>query len=87
MQAPPHADVGPIAFVLYEQKSWRLDDGALVHLEGGFLRPAVDGAAELMLAHAIGVTEVAHGRVVGTTIELVTRPMAMHLEAELRRTP
>jgi THAP4-like, heme-binding beta-barrel domain len=112
------------AFLLYAQRSWRLDDGAPVHFERGFLRPAGDGAVELVLAHPIGVTEVAHGRVDGTTIELATAdgdvcrtrtgldvtglirryhveanalayrldmatertPMALHLEAELRRT-
>jgi hypothetical protein len=111
-------------FLLYEQRSWRLDDGSPVHFERGFLRPGGSGEVELVLAHPIGVTEVAHGHLDGTTVELATAdgdvgrtrtgldvtglirryriegnvlayrldmatertPMALHLEAELRRT-
>jgi hypothetical protein len=111
-------------FLLYGERSWRLDDGSPVHFERGFLRPGGVGAVELVLAHPIGVTEVAHGRVEGTTVELATADgdvgrtrtgldvtglirryrvdgevlayrldmatertqMALHLEAELRRT-
>jgi hypothetical protein len=110
-------------FFLYGQRSWRLDDGSPVHFERGFLRPGGSGEVELVLAHPIGVTEVAHGRLHGTTVELATAdgdvgrtrtgldvtglirryrverdalayrldmatertPMALHLEAELRR--
>jgi THAP4-like, heme-binding beta-barrel domain len=59
-------------FLLYGQRSWSLDDGSPVHFERGFLRPGGGGALELVLAHPIGVTEVAHGRLDGTTIELAT---------------
>jgi hypothetical protein len=42
-----------------------------VHFERGFLRPGADlGAIELVLAHPIGVTEVSHGRIDGTTLTL-----------------
>jgi THAP4-like, heme-binding beta-barrel domain len=64
-------DVGD-TFLLYAERSWRLDDGSPVHFERGFLRPAGDGAVELVLAHPIGVTEIAHGRVDGTTMDLAT---------------
>jgi THAP4-like, heme-binding beta-barrel domain len=60
------------AFLLYGQESWSLDDGAPVHFERGFLLPGGDGIVELVLAHPIGVTEIAHGRIDGTTIELAT---------------
>jgi hypothetical protein len=64
-------DVGE-AYLLYGQRSWLLDDGSPVHFERGFLRAAGDGALELVLAHPIGVTEVAHGRVDGSTVEFAT---------------
>ena len=46
----------------YIQESWSPEDEPL-HFERGFLRPgAAPGDVELVLAHPIGVTEVAHGR-------------------------
>ena len=46
-------------FLLYSQRSWSLDDGSPIHFERGFLRPSGPGIVELVLAHPIGVTEVA----------------------------
>jgi nitrobindin-like protein len=58
------------AWLSYVQESWSLDDEPL-HFERGFLRPgATAGEVELVLAHPIGVTEVAHGRVDGGDIHL-----------------
>ena len=58
-------------YLLYRQESWDLEDGAPVHFERGFLRPGeATGSLELCLAHPLGLTEVAHGLVQGTTIEL-----------------
>jgi len=50
-------------FLLYSQRSWSLDDGSPIHFERGFLRPSGPGVVELVLAHPIGVTEVAVGTV------------------------
>ena len=58
-------------YLLYSQESWDALTGEPVHFERGFLRPGADpGAIELVLAHPIGVTEVSHGRVDGTTLTL-----------------
>ena len=57
-------------YLLYRQESWDLADGAPVHFERGFLRPGeAAGSLELCLAHPLGLTEVAHGAVRGTTLE------------------
>lgn len=69
------------AFLLYRQESWGSTDDAPLHFERGFLRPgAAAGDLELCLAHPIGVTEVAHGSLRDTRIELATAP------ASVRRT-
>jgi hypothetical protein len=58
------------AFLLYRQESWSPSDEP-VHFERGFLRPGgTPGSVELCLAHPIGVTEVAHGTVDGTSLDL-----------------
>jgi THAP4-like, heme-binding beta-barrel domain len=62
------------AFLLYRQESWSPDDEP-VHFERGFLRPGGSpSSVELCLAHPIGVTEVAHGTLVGTTLEFAATP-------------
>ena len=50
-------------FLVYSERSWSLDDGSPIHFENGFLRPAGPGVVELVLAHPIGITEVAVGTV------------------------
>lgn len=60
------------SFLMYSQRSWTLDDGAPVHLERGFLRPAGAGRVELVLAHPLGVAEVAEGTVQDGTIDVVS---------------
>jgi hypothetical protein len=60
-------------FLLYRQASWSADDREPLHFERGFLRPGPDpGEVELCLAHPIGLTEIAHGCVDGSTLELST---------------
>jgi hypothetical protein len=50
------------AWLSYLQESWSTD-GEPLHFERGFVRPGSSaGEVELVLAHPIGVTEVAHGR-------------------------
>jgi THAP4-like, heme-binding beta-barrel domain len=76
-------------FLLYAQRSWSLDDGSPIHFERGFLRPAGPGNVELLLAHPIGITEVAVGTVDDGVIELSSTAVSLAPTAspvtELRR--
>jgi hypothetical protein len=56
-------------FLLYSQRSWLEPGDAPLHFERGFLRLAGDGRIELVLAHPLGLTEVAEGALVGTAID------------------
>lgn len=56
------------------QRAWSLDEGATLHMERGFLRPGPLPGVELVLAHPIGVVEVAHGMLSGTSFEVATEP-------------
>lgn len=58
------------AFLMYSQRSWLLDDGSPLHFERGFLRPAGPGRVEFVLAHALGVAEVAEGTVSDSCIDV-----------------
>jgi hypothetical protein len=60
------------AVLLYQQRSWFLVDDSPSHGERGFVRPGGPGRVELMLAHPLGVVEVAEGTVAGTTIDVVS---------------
>lgn len=64
-------------FLVYTQRSWHLDDGAPLHLERGFLRPAGAGRVELVLANPLGVAEVAEGTVDGRVIEVASTTVAV----------
>jgi len=61
------------AWFSYIQESWT-PDGKPLHFERGFLRPGnADGDVEFVLAHPIGVTEVAHGRFDGDALRLTAQ--------------
>jgi hypothetical protein len=60
------------AFLVYEQRSWASADDAALHLERGFFRLGDDGGLQITLAHPLGLVEVAHGRLIDTTIEAST---------------
>src|SRR5262245_11721358 len=81
-------DVGD-TFLVYIQRSWSLEDGSPIHLERGFLRPAGAGRVELVLAHPIGITEVAVGLVEGDVLEVSSTAVSLTPTAspvtELRR--
>ncbi len=64
------------AFLLYSQRSWMLDDGAPLHFERGFLRPAGPGRLELVLAHPLGVAEVSQGTVRDGVIDVTSTAVA-----------
>jgi nitrobindin-like protein len=63
------------AWLAYRQTSWDPASGEALHWERGFIRPgAHPGTVELVLAHPIGVVEVAHGTVTPSGLELSTDP-------------
>ena len=75
-------------FLVYSERSWSLDDGSPIHFESGFLRPA-GAVVELVLAHPIGITEVAVGTVDDGVLELTSTAVGLTPTAsqvtELRR--
>lgn len=81
-------DVGD-NYLVYTHRSWLLDDGSPVHLERGFVRPAGPGRVELVLAHPLGITEIAEGTVAGEVIEVASTAVGLTTTAghvtELRR--
>jgi hypothetical protein len=58
-------------YLVYAQRSWELGDGAPIHLERGFFRPAGAGRAEAALAHPLGIVEAAEGIVHDGLLDLV----------------
>jgi hypothetical protein len=64
------------AYLTYEQRSWLPADGSPLHLERGFLRPGADGVWELTLAHPLGLTEVSHGILEGSSSLSFATPTA-----------
>ena len=76
-------------FLLYAQRSWNPVDEAPIHLERGFVRPAGPGRVELVLAHPIGVVEVAEGTVSGLALDVASTAVAFSMTGspatELRR--
>jgi hypothetical protein len=59
------------AFLLYAQGSRSLEDGAPLHFERGFLRPAGEGRIELTLAHPLGLAEVSEGTLSDGVLDLL----------------
>jgi hypothetical protein len=62
-------------FLLYSQRSWLEADEVPLHFERGFLRPAAPGRVELVLAHPLGLTEVAEGTLEGTVMTTASTAM------------
>jgi hypothetical protein len=81
-------DVGD-NYLVYTHRSWSLDDGSPVHLERGFVRPAGPGRVELVLAHPLGITEIAEGTVADGVLEVASTVVGLTTTAgpvtELRR--
>lgn len=63
-------------FLMYSQRSWMLEDEAPLHFERGFFRPAGSGRVEIVLAHPLGIAEVAEGTLEGTTIQAASTSVA-----------
>lgn len=65
------------AFLLYSQRSWTATDHTPLHFERGFFRPAGPGRVEVVLAHPLGIVEVAEGPLSGTAIDVASTTMAL----------
>jgi len=61
------------AFLLYSQRSWAAEERTPLHFERGFFRLAGPGRVEVVLAHPLGIVEVAEGTLSGTAIEVASR--------------
>lgn len=61
--------------VAYTQRTWSPRNGAPMHSEMGYWRPAGEGRVELVLAHAFGIAEVQEGTIEGGRIELRSRSL------------
>jgi hypothetical protein len=63
-------------YLIYNSRTWLLDEdgtiGRPLATEAGFWRPQEDGALEVVLAHASGITEIYVGEIEGTKIEMAT---------------
>jgi hypothetical protein len=75
-------------FLLYAQRSWA-DGGEPLHFERGFVRSTGAGGVELVLAHPLGIVEVAEGFVSANTIDVASTTVAISATGspvtELRR--
>ncbi|MGH2591194.1 MAG: FABP family protein [Actinomycetota bacterium] len=65
------------AYLLYSQRSWSFDDGSPISFERGFVRPAGPGLVELVVAHPLGVAEIAEGTVRDRVIEVETTSIGL----------
>jgi hypothetical protein len=76
-------------YLLYSQRSWSPDDDGPIHFERGFLRPGGPGRVELVLAHPLGIAEIAEGTLEGQVVEVATSAVSLTTTAspvtELRR--
>ncbi len=59
----------------YSQRTWSVRNGAPMHSEMGYWRPAGEGRVEVVLAHAFGIAEIQEGTLDGTTITLRSRSL------------
>jgi hypothetical protein len=77
------------AWLVYRQRSWSPEDGSAIHYERGFVRPAGPGRVELVLAHPIGIAEIAEGSVVDGVLDVTSTSVSLSRTAsdvtELRR--
>jgi hypothetical protein len=62
-------------FLLYSQESRLDDDGTPLHFERGFIRPAGPARVEVVLAHPLGLTEVAEGTLEGGALDVASTAM------------
>jgi hypothetical protein len=76
-------------FLIYSQRSWAAEDGSPLHFERGFFRPAGPGRVEVVLAHPLGIVEVAEGTIEETVVDVastkVERTSTASAVTDLRR--
>lgn len=65
------------AFLLYSQRSWNAEERSPLHFERGFFRLSGPHRVEVMLAHPLGIVEVAEGPLSGTGIDFASTTMAL----------
>ncbi len=63
-------------FLLYEQRTWSLDDGQPLHAEAGYWRPKPAGRIEILVAQATGMVEVDEGTLDDGRIRVASRAVA-----------
>ena len=64
-------------FLLYAERSWGLDDEAPIHFERGFIRPSGGGRVEVVLAHPLGIGEVAEGTLEHGVIDVASTAVTL----------
>jgi hypothetical protein len=64
------------AFLVYSQRSWSVDDDVPIHLERGFVR-AAGNRVEFVLAHPLGIAEVAEGLLDGQVVDVATTSVSL----------
>ncbi len=77
-------------WIAYLQRTWSRENDMPMHTESGYWRVHGDGRLELVLAHALGVAEIAEGTYAGTHIEVSSTSLGIASTAkdvrELART-
>ncbi len=63
-------------FLVYEQRTWSLEDGRPLHAEAGYWRPKPDGRIEILVAQATGMVEVDEGTLGDGRIRVASRAVA-----------
>jgi hypothetical protein len=63
-------------FLVYEQRTWALDDGRPLHAEAGYWRPKPEGRIELLVAQATGMVEVDEGTIDDGRVRVASRAVA-----------
>jgi hypothetical protein len=64
-------------YLVYRQRSWTLESEEAIHLERGFVRAIAPGRVDVVLAHPLGVAEVAEGIVAERTVEVASSAIAL----------
>jgi hypothetical protein len=63
-------------FLVYDQRTWSLEDRRPLHSEMGYWRPKPGGRVEIVLAESTGHAEVLEGDMADGTLTVVTASIA-----------